>query len=134
MIAATELRLVLVTPEKTLIDRSVRSLRFPLFDGQIGVLPGRAPLIGRLGTGELKIDGAADSERLFIDGGFVQIKGSVVTVLTNRALLISEIDAAKAEQELKAAMDLKPADDFGMANKQNAIDRARKMLSLRRGL
>lgn len=39
MIAATELRLVLVTPETTLLDESVRSVTFPLFDGQMGVLP-----------------------------------------------------------------------------------------------
>lgn len=134
MIAATELRLVLVTPEKTLLDRPVRSLRFPLFDGQIGVLPGRIPLVGRLGTGELKIEGAGESQRLFIDGGFVQIKGSVVTLLTNRALSISEIDVAKVEKELAEALELKPTGELGFAHKQAAVERARKLLSLRRGL
>ncbi|MCA8997373.1 MAG: F0F1 ATP synthase subunit epsilon [Planctomycetaceae bacterium] len=100
MIAATELRLVLVTPEKTLLDQSVKGLRFPLFDGQIGVLPGRAPLVGRLGTGELKIDLPSGSERYFIEGGFAQIKGSIVTLLTNRAVTVSSIDASAAEKDL----------------------------------
>ncbi len=40
---ADQLRLVVVTPEKPLLDESVTALRFPLYDGQIGVLPGRAP-------------------------------------------------------------------------------------------
>ena len=49
-----QLRIVLVTPESTLLDEPVEALRFPLYDGQIGILPGRAPLVGRLGYGELQ--------------------------------------------------------------------------------
>ena len=33
------LQLVLVTPETTLLDEPVQALRFPLFDGQAGILP-----------------------------------------------------------------------------------------------
>ncbi|HSG70372.1 MAG TPA: F0F1 ATP synthase subunit epsilon, partial [Planctomycetaceae bacterium] len=40
------LQLVLVTPEKTLLDVPTESLSFPLFDGQIGILPSRAPMVG----------------------------------------------------------------------------------------
>ena len=43
-----KLRLVIVTPERTLFDEPVSALRFPLYDGDIGVLPGRLPLIGTL--------------------------------------------------------------------------------------
>jgi len=131
MIAATELRLVLVTPEKTLLDQPVKALRFPLFDGQIGVLPGRAPLVGRLGIGELKFETSAGSERYFVDGGFVQIKGSVVTLLTNRALAVDAIDLQKTRQELETALDSRPTDEAGFAQKAKTIERAKKMLSLR---
>jgi len=131
MIAATELRLVLVTPEKTLLDLPVKSLRFPLYDGQMGVLPGRAPLVGRLGMGELKFDSASGSERFFIDGGFVQIKGTVVTLLTNRALPVGEIDVQKTRADLEAALALKPTDETGFAQKATALERAKKMLTLK---
>jgi len=131
MIAATELRLVLVTPEKTLLDQPVKSLRFPLFDGQIGVLPGRAPLVGRLGTGELKFETAAGAERYFIDGGFAQIKGAAVTLLTSLAIPVSAIDVQKARQELEAAQSSRPTDDAGFAHKARTIERAQKMLGLR---
>ncbi len=40
---------VVVTPEKTLFDEAVHFVALPLYDGELGVLPGRAPLIGRLG-------------------------------------------------------------------------------------
>lgn len=130
MIAATELKLVLVTPGTTLLDQPVKSLRFPLFDGQIGVLPGRAPLVGRLGVGELTFQTASGSESYFIDGGFCQIKGSVVTLLTNRAQPATAINATKAEAELAAATALTPHDEAGFAEKQAAINRARAQLRL----
>lgn len=130
MIAATELRIVLVTPETTLLDQSVNGLRFPLFDGQIGVLPGRAPLVGRLGTGTLKFDSASGSQSYYVEGGFVQIKGSVVTLLTNKAVIASEIDGAKASAALDAALALKPTDDVAFAAKEQAIARARAMKKL----
>src|SRR5437667_6660047 len=100
------LRLVLVTPETTLLDEPVESLRFPLFDGQIGILPGRAPLVGRLGYGELKATTAAGEKSFFIDGGFVQVKGSVVSILTARAIPPKEIRRADAEEALKKASAL----------------------------
>lgn len=132
MIAATELRLVLVTPETTLLDLMVRSIRFPLFDGQIGVLPGRAPLVGRLGLGELIYSGAIGEGSYFIDGGFAQIKGQVVTILTNKAVAVDKINSEAAAQELTAANALKPTSPEGFADKQHAVDRARKLLALGR--
>ena len=35
-----DLRLVLVTPEKTLFDRPVASIRVPMFDGSAGIYTG----------------------------------------------------------------------------------------------
>ncbi len=125
-----QLRLVLVTPEKTLMDEPVASLRFPLYDGQIGILPGRAPLVGRLGAGELLIERDSDSLTYFIDGGFVQIKGEVVTLLTNRAIPAAQVTAQSAEAALTAAIALKPASELEFAAKDKAIQRARQMVAL----
>jgi len=134
MIAATELRLVLVTPETTLLDEPIRSAMFPLFDGQMGILPGRAPLVGRLGTGELRFDRTSGgAQSFFIDGGFVQIKGSVVSILTHAASRLEDIDSAAAQQALADATALIPTTDSGFTDKQHAQDRARRMIALRRG-
>lgn len=133
MAAHKQLRLVLVTPEKTLLDEPVNGLRFPLFDGQIGVLPGRAPLVGRLGAGELMIERESENGSYFVDGGFVQIKGQVVTLLTNRAIPTPQLSAANAETALSEAIALKPSSDLEFASKEKAVLRARRMLSLARG-
>ena len=133
MVAPAELQLVVVTPETTLLDEPVRSIQFPLFDGQMGILPGRAPAVGRLGAGELKFETSGGERRYFVDGGFVQIKGPVVTLLTNRAFPVEQIDPAAAQAELAAATQMKPTDDAGFELKQKSIERARKMLHLKRG-
>lgn len=133
MIAATELRLVLVTPETTLIDEPVRALQFPLFDGQMGVLPGRAPLVGRLGAGELKIDLiAGGTRRYFLDGGFVQVKGSVVSLLTHRAIPVDQIDMGQAKADLSEALQQVPTSEAGIDEKLQRLDRARRMIALKR--
>jgi F-type H+-transporting ATPase subunit epsilon len=133
MIAATQLRLVLVTPETTLVDAPVTSIIVPLYDGQLGILPGRAPAVGRLGTGELRFQGEGGTQRYFIDGGFLQIKGSVVTVLTHEARTVDSIDVNAAQQALEKANQTVATTDEAAASKRHAQERARRMIALRRG-
>ena len=80
------LQCVVVTPERTLFDELVDFVALPLYDGELGVLPGHTPLIGRLGYGELRTKVAGATRRYFVDGGFAQVRDDVVTVLTNRAI------------------------------------------------
>lgn len=131
MIAPTELRLVLVTPEKTLLDTPVRSVRFPLFDGQFGVLPGRAPVVGRLGQGELRFEAGSTTEQYYIEGGFVQIKGGVVTLLTSRAIAAEDIDAAAAQRDLEATLAKVATNPADQDAKQKTLARNRSLLSLK---
>src|SRR5437773_4618368 len=87
---------VIVTPERAVLDEPVDFVALPMYDGELGVLPGRAPLIGRLGFGELRTRRATDTRRYYIDGGFAQVRANVVTVLTPRALRAEEINPAAA--------------------------------------
>ncbi len=99
----TALQCVVVTPEKAVLDQTVDFVALPLYDGELGVLPGRAPLIGRLGYGELRIRQGDRTQRYYVDGGFAQVRSNVVTVLTPRAIKAEEIDQSAAEQALQAA-------------------------------
>ncbi len=94
---------VVVTPERAVLDQTVDFVAVPMYDGELGVLPGRAPLIGRLGYGELRTVHDKHVRRFFIDGGFVQIRSNVVTVLTPRAVPAEEIKPEAAEEALRAA-------------------------------
>jgi len=100
--SAKTVQCVVVTPERTVLDDTVDFVALPMFDGELGVLPGRAPLIGRLGPGELRTRKGADLKRFFVDGGFAQVRGNVVTVLTPRAMPGSEIDPRAAARTVES--------------------------------
>ncbi len=125
-----KLRLVIVTPERTLLDEPVSALRFPLYDGDIGVLPGRLPLIGRLGSGELKVTTTSGVRSFFIDGGFAQVQGSVISLLTHRAVAATELSVADAEKQLTAANAKLAKGEAEVAAKLADQQRARHMLAL----
>ena len=99
-----ELHCVVVTPERAVLDDAADFVAVPMFDGELGVLPGRAPLIGRLGYGELRLRRGMEVRRFFIDGGFVQVRANTVTVLTSRAQRAEDIDANAVSQALHAAL------------------------------
>lgn len=128
--AGDKLRLVIVTPERTLLDEPVSALRFPLYDGEIGILPGRLPLIGRLGFGELKVTTSTGEQHFFIDGGFVQVLGPTVSLLTHRAVPVASLSAAEAEKQLAAATARVAKTDEEFKSKLADQQRARRMLAL----
>jgi F-type H+-transporting ATPase subunit epsilon len=131
MASAGRLQFVLVTPEKTLIDEPVLSIQFPLFDGQIGILPSRAPMVGRLGCGVLSFTTAeGDKKSYFIDSGFVQVKGAVVSLLTNRAFLPDEIDASEAKSKLEEANTRVAKTEEEALSKLKDQESARKMIHM----
>lgn len=119
---------VVVTPERTLFDQLVDFVALPLFDGELGVLPGRAPLIGRLGFGELRTTDGANVKRYFVDGGFAQVRDDVVTVLTNRAIPAEKLDPAAAAKELEHAQSIHATSEFDLDDKAKALARARAQL------
>ena len=123
-----KIQCVVVTPEKTLFDEVVDFVALPLYDGELGVLPGRAPLIGRLGYGELRTKSAEVVRRYFVDGGFAQVRRDVVTVLTQRAIPASQLDAAAAARSLEAVDNQRVVSDSEYTEHQKAVARAHGMV------
>src|SRR3954452_12036245 len=119
---------VVVTPERKLFDDLVDFVALPLYDGELGILPGRTPLIGRLGYGELRTRDGGEVRRYFVDGGFAQVRDNVVTVLTNRAIPSEKIDTAAAASELEAAQARVATNDLDQAEKARALARARALI------
>ena len=93
-----QLTCIIVTPEETALEQEADFVALPLFDGEAGVAPGHSPLIGRLGFGEMRVRQGDTVERFYVDGGFVQVRGNVVSVLTNRATLAADVDADQARE------------------------------------
>jgi F0F1-type ATP synthase epsilon subunit len=65
-----------------------------------------------------------------VDGGFVQVLGANVTLLTNRAILSKDLSAADAEKQLADALARVAKTDEEVAAKATEQQRARKMLAI----
>ncbi len=98
--ASRELHCIVVTPERALLDEKADFVALPMYDGELGVLPTRAPLIGRLGHGALRIRKGTKTTQLFVSGGFVQVRNDTVTVLTSVAKQPGELKPTELQQQL----------------------------------
>ena len=123
-----DLQCVVVTPERTELDLKADSVTVPLYDGELGILKGHSPLVGRLGYGVLRVKSAEGTKSYFVDGGFVQVSKNVISVLTDRVVGTDQITPTSAEQALKAALEL-PFDKPDLAVvREKACSRARAMV------
>jgi F-type H+-transporting ATPase subunit epsilon len=126
--ANAALQCIIVTPETTALDTPANFVALPLVDGEAGVAPGRAPLIGRLGYGELRVRYGANTKRFYVDGGFVQVADNIVSVLTNRAVPADRLDPAAAIDQLNTAIARPAAGQEEMAIRERQISQARGQL------
>jgi F-type H+-transporting ATPase subunit epsilon len=111
------IKLEIVTPVEKVYSETVDSVVLPTSSGEVGILPGHIPLITEILAGELAVTKEGDLDLLAVDNGFAEVIGDTVSVLTEAAVDIEDIDLAsveeakrRAEEALKAAegQDLDP--------------------------
>ena len=97
------LTLEIVTPEKRVYSKSVDRVKLPCSEGEMEVLPGHIPLITTVDAGEVRTQSKGQSELLAVDKGFVEVFGDKVSILTEAAIDIEDIDLEAAEKAQKRA-------------------------------
>ena len=122
------LNCVVVTPEATALEAKAEFIALPLFDGEIGISPGHSPMIGRLGYGELRLRTGGKVQRFYIDGGFVQVADNLVSVLTNRAVPVADLDADSAREQLDSAQKHTATTEEQFEKRDLQVAQARAML------
>lgn len=100
---AEQLHLEVVTPERRLISEQVNSVTVPGRGGELGILPGHAPLISDLQTGVLSYNEDGTTFQLHVSGGFVEVSDDKVSVLAEVAERPEEIDADRARRAREIA-------------------------------
>lgn len=96
--------LEIVSPEKLLLAEPVEMVTLPAAEGEMGVLPGHAPMIVLLRGGTVRTwEGSKPIQSLYVSGGFAEITGAKVTVLANAATPVAELSRAEAEKRLAEA-------------------------------
>jgi len=79
------LKVSVISPERTLFDGTVDSVVAPAFDGEVGILPGHAPMMTLLGKGSLRLGPNGSAANFSVEGGFLQVVDDAVRVVTERA-------------------------------------------------
>jgi F-type H+-transporting ATPase subunit epsilon len=100
-----QLRVRLVTPERTLFEHGAVAVELPAKSGYMEVLYGAAPLMAELGAGEVTLHGGPDGpqsvSRYNVSWGFAEVLPDRVTILASDALKPEEIDVPRAQQQLE---------------------------------
>jgi len=96
-------RILLVTPEKVVYDDDARFVVLPGTEGELGILPGHAPLITLLRVGLMRIRQDSEESRFVIAGGLLEVSENRVTILTGAAEDPRKIDLARAQAALARA-------------------------------
>ncbi len=98
-----EMNVQLVSAERAVWSGTATIVIARTLDGDIGLLPGHTPLFGTLADGVVTIRGG-DGETVVaaVYGGFLSVENNMVSILAEDAELATEIDVAKAREELEA--------------------------------
>lgn len=110
-----------ITPERAVLEAEATFVAFPAHDGEVGILPNRAPLLYRMGIGELRVESSAGNHVLFVAGGFAQMVENRLTLLTEQAKRIDEINPAAVERALAEAHTMPMVSEAEFTARQRAL-------------
>jgi F-type H+-transporting ATPase subunit epsilon len=94
---ADTLELEIVTPDKLLVHEHADQVQIPGKSGELGILPGHAPLITELTIGEISYRQGANTHYLAVAWGFAEVLPNKVTILADTAERAEDIDVKRAQ-------------------------------------
>ena len=118
-----EMRVELVSAERRLWSGEAEMVVARTVEGEIGILPGHAPVLAELTSGILRILQAGDTEVVAaVHGGFLSVSAEGVSVLADIAELGGDIDLERARAAYDRASHSITGDDDAEA--RATLDRA----------
>jgi F-type H+-transporting ATPase subunit epsilon len=112
----------IVTPEHIVYTNEVEMVVAPTLDGEIGILPLHAPLVGALKAGEVRVKHDGMVEWFAVSGGYIQVHEDKVIILADDAEAASQIDVERARQA-KALAEARIAELGGAGDEADAVGR-----------
>jgi F-type H+-transporting ATPase subunit epsilon len=103
MALPTRLSLELVTPDHAIAHENVDEVVLPGAEGELGVLPGHAPLLALLDVGQLWYRRGQEKTYVSVAFGIAEVLPDRVIVICRNAERSDEIDVARAETALQRA-------------------------------
>ena len=129
----------IVSAEREIFSGTVTMVSVTGSIGELGILPGHAPLLTgiRPGPVQLRLE-SGEEEVFFASGGFLEVQPGVVTILADTAARAEDLDeaaAVEAREAAERALSEQAADfDFSMAASQlaDAMAQQRTLEELRK--
>lgn len=114
-----------VSAEEEIFSGLAEIVSLPGESGDLGILPGHAPLMTRIrpGTVRIKIPNRAQEEVIFVAGGLLEVQPNLVTVMADTAIRGRDLDEAKAMEAKKRAEE-------AMSNRQQEVNYAHAQAEL----
>jgi F-type H+-transporting ATPase subunit epsilon len=102
--------------------------------GEMGILPGHKAMIMGLGIGPMIVRGPAGEERFALSGGFVEVLGDEIRVLSETCERAADIDVDRARRKLvdaQAALDAShPGEGEAYVVLLNSVKKAQTRLAV----
>ena len=99
------LLLEIVTPDAKVFSETVDEVGLPTSEGRMHILPHHVQVIAKLKAGEIKVHRGNDIEMLAVGSGFIEVYGDKVSILTDQAINVEEIDDTEIEEAVKRAKE-----------------------------
>ena len=109
------MRVDVVSAEEAIFSGEAEFVVLPGVMGELGIYPRHTPLFTQIRPGavRMRIPGQQQEEFVFVQGGFLEVQPTKVTVLADTAIRANDLDEAKVLESKKKAEE-------AMANKDSA--------------
>ena len=108
------LTLEIITPDDRVLSLTADEVILPTDSGETGILPGHVPLVSKVVAGQLTVYEKGGTQSIAVDHGFVKVLGDTVSVLTEAAVDVKEIDLSEVESaQSRAEQALQEAEAEG---------------------
>jgi len=128
-----------ITPDKVVWDNDVQEMILPSTSGQLGILPGHAPLTTALSSGVMRIRVDREWKNIALMGGFALVEDNEVKILVNAAEMGESINLEAARTQFEEAQkayneSLKTGTRQQQIQKTQAVKKARARFQAAGGL
>jgi len=100
---ADKLTFSLVSPEAELFSGEVDQVNIPGSEGDLGILPNHSPLMAAIRTGAITVYADGEETQYFVQGGFADVTPAGLTVLAEKAALLSDVNAETLQADIETA-------------------------------
>jgi F-type H+-transporting ATPase subunit epsilon len=114
----------IVSAEAAIFSGLAEMVFAPAVMGEVGILPGHAPLVTSLKPGEIRVRlPGGEEQSFFVSSGMLEIQPHIITVLSDTAQRASDLDEA-------AALEAKERAERMLADRQADYDEAQARAEL----